>query len=182
MRILLGRLYSLERFVDHFGQLDRHHGERRGGQATVSPMTEAALPPRLNSIVQMFRSAPKPLRLQALLEYSKKLPELPARYAEHPELLQPVPECTSPFFLMTEVASDQVQLFFKVPPEAPTVRGYAGILKEGLDGATPQEVLALPDTFYLDMGLGELITPMRLRGMGAILGRLKGQLREQIGA
>ncbi|GGN38347.1 SufE family protein [Deinococcus daejeonensis] len=144
-------------------------------------MTDAApaLPEKLQSIVTMFRSAPKPLRLQALLEYSKKLPGLPEKYLEHPEFLQPVPECTSPFFLVTEQDEQGgMHLYFKVPEEAPTVRGYAGILHEALDGAQPEEILSVPDQFYMDMGLTELITPMRLRGMGAILMRLKNDVRE----
>lgn len=144
-------------------------------------MTDAApaLPEKLQSIVSMFRSAPKPLRLQALLEYSKKLPGLPEKYLEHPEFLQPVPECTSPFFLVTEQDEQGgMHLYFKVPEEAPTVRGYAGILHEALDGAQPEEILSVPDQFYMDMGLTELITPMRLRGMGAILMRLKNDVRD----
>jgi len=141
--------------------------------------TPAALPEKLAAIAQMFKSAPKPLRLQALLEYSKKLPPVPDKYLEHPEFMQPVPECASPFFLVTEQADDHVRMFFKVPEEAPTVRGYAGILTEGLQGATPEEILNVPDQFYMEMGLSELITPMRLRGMGAILHRLKAAVREQ---
>ncbi|GGK24102.1 cysteine desufuration protein SufE [Deinococcus malanensis] len=139
----------------------------------------APLPEKLQSIVTMFRSAPKALRLQALLEYSRKLPALPEKYVEHPEFLQPVPECTSPFFLVTE-RDDQggMNLFFKVPEEAPTVRGYAGILHEALSGEDPDTILSVPDSFYLDMGLTELITPMRLRGMGAILKRLKSDVQE----
>ena len=119
------------------------------------------------------------MRLQALLEYSKKLPPLPKKYEEHPEFLQPVPECTSPFFLVTE-KDDQggVHLYFKVPEEAPTVRGYASILHEALDGESPETILSVPDQFYMDMGLTELITPMRLRGMGAILMRLKRAVQE----
>ncbi|ACO46931.1 SufE family protein [Deinococcus deserti] len=137
------------------------------------------LPEKLQSIVTMFRSAPKALRLQALLEYSRKLPALPEKYVEHPEFMQPVPECTSPFFLVTE-RDDQggMNLFFKVPEEAPTVRGYAGILHEALSGEAPETILSVPDSFYLDMGLTELITPMRLRGMGAILKRLKSDVQE----
>lgn len=126
----------------------------------------------------MFKSAPKGMRLQALLDYSKRLPALPEKYAEHPEFMQPVPECTSPFFLVTETEGEQVKMYFKVPEEAPTVRGYAGILSEALQGASRQEILNIPDQFYMDMGLSELITPMRLRGMGAILMRLKGALRD----
>ncbi|MFK7601231.1 SufE family protein [Deinococcus sp. SM5_A1] len=139
----------------------------------------AVLPDKLQGIVSMFKSAPKSLRLQALLEYSRKLPPLPAKYVEHPEFMQPVPECTSPFFLVTEQdGSGGVNMYFKVPEEAPTVRGYAGILHEALDGASPETILNIPDDFYMNMGLSELITPMRLRGMGAILMRLKNVVRE----
>lgn len=154
----------------------------RGGYS--DSMTDAsnasapALPDKLQSIVSLFKSAPKPLRLQALLEYSKKLPALPEKYVEHPEFMQPVPECTSPFFLVTEQDGGGVKLHFKVPEEAPTVRGYAGILHEALDGESPETILNVPDDFYLNMGLTELITPMRLRGMGAILKRLKSDVRE----
>ena len=145
----------------------------------MSDSAPAPLPEKLQSIVSMFRSAPKALRLQALLEYSKKLPGLPEKYVEHPEFLQPVPECTSPFFLVTERDdAGGVNMYFKVPEEAPTVRGYAGILHEALSGATADEILSVPDQFYMDMGLTELITPMRLRGMGAILMRLKNDVRE----
>ncbi len=146
---------------------------------TSDPASNAALPDKLQGIVSMFKSAPKSLRLQALLEYSRKLPPLPEKYVEHPEFMQPVPECTSPFFLVTEQEADGgVHLHFKVPEEAPTVRGYAGILHEALDGASPETILSVPDNFYMDMGLSELITPMRLRGMGAILMRLKNVVRE----
>ena len=144
-------------------------------------MTDAQtghLPAKLADIVKMFQSMPKAMRLQALLDYSKKLPEPPQEYLDHPEFMKPVPECTSPFFLITEREGDGVKLYFKVPPEAPTVRGYAGILKQALDGESAETILNVPDQFYMDMGLSELITPMRMRGMGAILMRLKNELRE----
>lgn len=150
--------------------------------ATVSPMTapatEGQMPPKLQQTVEMFRAMPKAMRLQALLDYAKRLPEPPQRYEEHPEFMQPVPECTSPFFLVTEQDGEGVQMFFKVPPEAPTIRGYAGILREALDGESAETILSVPDQFYMDMGLNELITPMRMRGMGAILQRLKASVRE----
>jgi cysteine desulfuration protein SufE len=137
--------------------------------------------PALQRIVDLFGSAPKDLRLQALLEYSRKVPPLPDRYADHPELLEQVPECQTPFFLATEVDPEhRVHLHFQVPAEAPTTRGFAGILYSGLEGATAEEVLETPDDFYMKMGLGEAISSLRLRGMGAILGRLKRQVKVQV--
>ena len=139
--------------------------------------------PPLQRIVDLFASAPKDLRVQALLEYSRKVPPLPPRYADHPELLEPVPECQTPFFLASEVDDDErVNLHFQVPAESPTTRGFAGILHSGLNGAKADEVLATPNDFYVEMGLGEAISALRLRGMGAILARLKRQVRQQLEA
>ena len=136
-------------------------------------------PHKLQTIVQTFQSAPKQLRLQLLLEYSKKVPPLPESLADSD--LERVHECQTPFFIATEVENDHVHFFFDAPPEAPTTRGFAGVLFEGLNGLSPDEVLATPDNFYEDLKLGEVISPLRLRGMTAIMGRLKRQVREQTG-
>ena len=144
-------------------------------------MAPTATSPRLQHIVDLFAGAPKELRLQALLEYSRKVPPLPAELAANREALEQVPECQTPFFLAVEVGDDRrVTLHFDVPDEAPTTRGFAGILQSGLDGATADEVLATPDDFYTRMGLSEAISSLRLRGMGAILARLKRQVAEQV--
>ena len=130
---------------------------------------------RLERIVGMFAAVPKGVRLEALLDYSRRLPELPGRLASRPELLEVVPECQSPFALIAERDGDVVRLHFRVPPEAPTVRGFAGILHEALDGASADEILAVPDDFYQRMGLREAVSSQRLNGMAAILGRIKLQ-------
>jgi cysteine desulfuration protein SufE len=131
---------------------------------------------RLDRIVDMFADAPKDVRLHALLDYSRRLPELPDRLAERPELFEVVPECQSPFALIVEQDDDAVHLFFRVPAEAPTVRGYASILHEALDGAPAHEILNVPDDFYLRMGLREAVSSQRLNGMAAILRRVKAQV------
>jgi cysteine desulfuration protein SufE len=141
-------------------------------------MTDSATPAaeRLNRIVEMFAAVPKNVRLEALLDYSRRLPPLPDRLTDHPELFVVVPECQSPFSLIVEQDGDVVRLFFRVPPEAPTVRGYAGILHEALDGAPANEILDVPDDFYVKMGLQEAVSSQRLNGMAAILRRIKAQV------
>lgn len=141
------------------------------------------LPERLQEIVDQFAGGSKRLRTQGLLQYGDRLPELPDRLREDGDRLEQVHECQTPFFLHTEVEPDgTVRLFFDAPPEAPTVRGYAGILHAGLDGCTAEEILAVPDEFYRDMGLEEVVSSLRLRGMGAIVARLKRQVRERAAA
>lgn len=139
-----------------------------------------ASPPKLQRIVELFAGAPKDLRLEALLEYSRKLPPLPPHLEGKQGAMEQVEECQTPFFLSTEVDdAGRVAVWFDCPPQAPTTRGFAGILAEGLNGATAEEVLAVPNDFYSQMGLDEAISTLRLRGMGAILGHLKRQVREQ---
>ena len=139
------------------------------------------LPAKLQRIVDLFAAAPREVKLQALLDYSNRLPPLPPELADHPERLEKVPECQSPFFLAAEVTPEGgVVLHFEAPREAPTTRGYAGILSEGLAGATADEVLAVPGDFYMDMGLEEVVSPLRMRGMDAILARTKRQIATQL--
>ncbi len=140
-----------------------------------------SLPPRLEKIVDRFGRAPRELRVQALLQHAKKVPDLPDEFQDDRSALEQVHECQTPFFLATRVDDEgRVHLFFDAPKESPTVRGFAGILREGLEGEPWEDVVAVPDDFYSGMGLGEVVSPLRLRGMGAILNRLKRQVREQV--
>jgi cysteine desulfuration protein SufE len=140
-----------------------------------------AIPENLKKIVDRFAAAPRELRGQALLGFARRVPPLPPELADHPERLQRVHECQTPFFLATEVdEGGHVHLFFDCPPETPTVRGFAGILREGLEGEHYGDVLNVPPAFYTDMGLGEVVSPLRLRGMGAILAALKRQIEGQV--
>ena len=140
-------------------------------------MSTNTLPAALAEIVDDFQALTEPDRLQLLLEFSRGLPALPDRLLDHPELLEQVVECQSPLFLTIEQEKNPdgvaYRLFFKAPPEAPTTRGFAGVLHEGLDGLTAAEILAVPDDMPELLGLTRAITPLRMRGMTAMLGRIK---------
>lgn len=143
------------------------------------------LPGGLQEIADDFAAMPGQERLQLLLEFSQELPDLPDRYTDHPELLEPVPECQSPIFLVTEVDDDAeltVHLHFSAPPEAPTTRGFAGILHDGLDGRPAATVLAVPAELPLRLSLEEQVSPLRLRGMSGMLSRIQRQVQQKAGA
>jgi cysteine desulfuration protein SufE len=72
-----------------------------------------------------------------------------------------------------------VSTFFSAPEEAPTTRGFAGILHELLNLRSVEEVLAFSEDFPDTLGLAEAVSPLRLRGMRAMLHRLKRQVREK---
>lgn len=138
------------------------------------------IPVGLREIIDDFASLDGQEKLQLLLEFAENLPALPERYSTHPELLEPVPECQSPVFLITEIdrsgSTPVARLFFTAPPEAPTTRGFAGILREGLDGLPVDEVLAVPAEFAMILPVADVVSPLRLRGLSAMLSRVQRQL------
>jgi len=134
-------------------------------------------PPALQTIVDEFQSAEPRDRLEYLLEYATDLPDLPERLHSLRSSMEQVHECQSPVFLHTELDNDHVHFYFDIPVEAPTVRGYASVLAAGLNGAAPDDVLATPDDVYILLGLHEAITPQRLRGLHALMGYMKRQVR-----
>jgi cysteine desulfuration protein SufE len=58
------------------------------------------------------------------------------------------------------------------------VRGFAGILFEGLNGASPEAIAAVPSDLYQRLGLHKVLSPLRLRGLTALLSRMKRNAQE----
>lgn len=144
-------------------------------------MTTEALPATLAEIVDDFASAQPRDRLELLLEYAYSLPPLPEPYASHPERLEPVPECQSPLFVAAEVDDERrVHLFMDAPAESPTTRGFAGIFHAALDGLPADEVLAVPGDVTVRLALAEVVSPLRLRGASALLGRIQQQVAAKV--
>ena len=143
----------------------------------------STMPQSLEEIVEEFTEVAEAQRLELLLEFSRELPALPERLANHPELFEQVVECQSPLFLVAEVSDDQqrtTRLHFSAPPEAPTTRGFASVLAAGLDGCAATEILAVPEDMPQQLGLSRALSPLRMRGMSAMLARIKRQVNEQL--
>ncbi|WP_276009883.1 MULTISPECIES: SufE family protein [Mycolicibacterium] len=134
------------------------------------------MPAALAEVVSDFAEVQGQDKLRLLLEFADDLPPLPAGLEQ--AAMEPVPECQSPLFLHVDASDrEHVRLYFSAPAEAPTTRGFASILATGLDELPAEEILAVPDDFYSDLGLAALISPLRLRGMSAMLARIKKRLR-----
>jgi cysteine desulfuration protein SufE len=79
----------------------------------------------------------------------------------------------TPVYVKSIMEDSGMCFYFEVPQESPTVRGFASIMAQGVNGSTPQEVLAIPNDFFLDMGLESILTMQRLNGFAAILAHMK---------
>jgi cysteine desulfuration protein SufE len=136
-----------------------------------------SLPAPLAEVVSDFAEVQGQDKLRLLLEFADELPDLPDDLAE--AAMEPVPECQSPLFLHVDAHDrNRVRLYFSAPAEAPTTRGFASILAAGLDEQSAADILAVPEDFYSELGLAALISPLRLRGMSAMLARIKRRLRD----
>ena len=137
--------------------------------------------PEAHEIVEAFQEVPANLRLELLLEYADALPQLPERYADHPELLERVEECQSPVYLFVELDEDsKVNVFLTAPDEAPTTKGFASLLQRCLNQENAQTVLDFDESFVDDLGITELVSPLRIRGLHGMLARIKRQVKEKL--
>lgn len=142
-----------------------------------------ALPATLASIRDDFLSVDRPTQLEILLELSESLPEVPERYRDQIDKMERVEECQSPVYIVTELHPDHtVEVIAEAPPTAPTTRGFASILVQGLSGQTAEAILEVPSDYPLTLGLTEAVSPLRIRGMSGMLSRIQRQVREALSA
>lgn len=131
------------------------------------------LPKRLQEIVADFGECQGQEKLEFLLEFAENLPPLPERLQGKQATMDQVHECITPIFIHAELDDGRIMYYFDVPPEGPTVRGYAEIMRQGVNGMLPAAVLKIPNEFYLQMGLQKVLSGQRLNGISAILAHMK---------
>jgi cysteine desulfuration protein SufE len=133
-------------------------------------------PPPLRAIIEDFRSMEPRERLESLLDFAMSMPDLPGFLHDARDQMEQVHECQTPIFVFADIEDSGVQVYIDVPKESPTVRGYAAIVQEGLESATPDTVLQTPDDIHYLLGLHEAISPQRLRGLHVLMAYLKRQV------
>lgn len=123
---------------------------------------------------QRFRMLSREMRLQLLLQYAKKFPDLPAELREARDAgLNRVAECQTPLFLWVSVQDGVVNLIADAPANAPTVRGFMGFLMEAVNGERAEDVRELPDDLLDQMGMGEVLGVLRTQGLRSVIQRVK---------
>ncbi|NJL05136.1 MAG: SufE family protein [Chloroflexaceae bacterium] len=131
------------------------------------------VPPRLQALIGAMHDLDGREKLESLLDHADELPPLPDGIAtRHDDMLQ-IHECITPVFVHAELQNGRMQFYFDAPPEGPTMRGYASILLKGLNGETPETILAVPNDIYYQMGLHRVLSPQRLNGVAAVLAYMK---------
>lgn len=135
--------------------------------------------PTIDDIALTLQSVDEQVRLEVLLDYSRKLPELPPALAEAADADDAlVPECMTPVWMWIVPDGETVRLHIRVAEEAPTVKGILSIVVHAYDGATPSQLASVPQNLIGELGLGKLVRMNRAVGINAILGRIRRRAKE----
>lgn len=132
---------------------------------------------RLDEVATEFADLEPRERLELLLDFAERLPHLPPELqAERDAGEHRVHECMTPVYLWVLPENGHVRVHGDVAPEAPTVKGFVGILAEAFSGVTPAEVLEVPPDVIHRLGLVEALGMVRMRGMSAIFNRIRAEV------
>ena len=131
------------------------------------------IPARLMEIINEFEQSEGREKIELLLQYSDLMPILPEHIQGQHDAMDFVEECMTPVYVTAEKDENALHFYFDVPAESPTVRGFAAIMAIGCDGTLPEQILKIPNDFYLLMGLDHVLTMQRLNGITAILAHMK---------
>jgi len=165
-------------------------GVQTANQEFLAPRGEPryprGVPPALQSIAALFAGRSESERRELLLHYAGGAGRHTPRPDEHyavSDLRHDDAECADVVGVYLRAAGDG-RCHFRVAmgPEVQTLtRALAAILCEGLDGATPAEVLALPEAIVEDFA-GAVLLRLRSRTVYYILRRMKEAAGKTVGS
>lgn len=131
------------------------------------------IPQALADIIETFQFSDRQEKMDLLLEFAEKLRPIPQDLIQGAGEPEAVPECMTPVSVFVEKGIQGLRFYFEIPPESPTIRGFAAIVQQGLWDVSAEEILAIPQDFFLPMGLHQILTPQRMNGLIAIMAHVK---------
>ena len=139
------------------------------------------MPTDLNEIITEFAELDPRERLEMLLDYCENLPPLPDELeAQRLAGEHRIHECQTPVFMWIKLVEGKIDFQAWVAPEAPTVKGFVGILRDALHGQPPEVALSAPSDLLKQLGLDVALGMTRSRGLSAILFYLRKQVERAV--
>ena len=133
----------------------------------------SAIPPSIDRVLRLFRSMERAEKMQALVQYSRKLEPLPERFRDLDRTSFTVPECQTRVDIIPELVDGK--LYFHADlnvRQSPTIAAVLAIVFGAVNGQPPSATLAIPSDFVRTLmesiGLGA-----REVGLNSMIGRLK---------
>jgi len=139
----------------------------------MSDAISPAIPPSIDRVLRLFRSMGREEKMQALVQYSKKLEPLPERFRDLDRADFTVPECQTRVDIIPEVIDGKMYFHADLNArQSPTIAAVLAIIFGAVNGQPPSTTLAIPSDFVRTLmesiGLGA-----REVGLNAMVTRLK---------
>jgi cysteine desulfuration protein SufE len=139
-------------------------------------MQEAAalpLPPAIDRVLRLFRSMGREEKMQALVQYSKKLEPFPERFRDLDRAAFNIPECQTRVDIIPEMRDGKMHFYADLDVrQSPTIAAVLAIVFSAVNDQPPESTLAIPGDFVRTLmesiGLGA-----REPGLNAMITRLK---------
>jgi len=142
--------------------------------APVAP----SIPQSIERVLRLFRSMGREEKMQALVQYSKKLEPLPERFRDLDRGAFTIPECMTRVDIIPELRDGKIHFYADLNlRESPTIAAVLAIVFAAVNDQPPSTTLAIPSDFVRilmeSIGLGA-----REPGLNAMITRLKRYARE----
>ena len=137
-----------------------------------------SIPPSIDRVLKLFRSMGREEKMQALVQYSRKLEPLPQRFKELDRGAFTVPECMTRVDIIPEFRDGKIHFYADLNlRESPTIAAVLAIIFSAVNDQPPSTTLGIPQDFVRTLmesiGLGA-----REPGLNAMITRLKRYARD----
>jgi cysteine desulfuration protein SufE len=138
----------------------------------------SSIPPSIDRVLKLFRSMGREEKMQALVQYSKKLEPLPERFKDLDRGAFTIPECMTRVDIIPEMRDGKLHFYADLNiRESPTIAAVLAIIFAAVNGQPPSTTLGIPQDFVRvlmeSIGLGT-----REPGLNAMVTRLKRYARD----
>ncbi len=138
----------------------------------------SGIPPSIDRVLKLFRSMGREEKMQALVQYSKKLEPLPERFKDIDRGAFTIPECMTRVDIIPEVQDGKLHFYADLNVrQSPTIAAVLAIIFAAVNGQPPSTTLGIPPDFVRvlmeSIGLGA-----REPGLNAMVTRLKRYARD----
>jgi cysteine desulfuration protein SufE len=139
---------------------------------------KASIPPSIERVLKLFRSMGREEKMQALVQYSRKLEPFPDRFKDLDRGAFNIPECMTRVDIIPEMRDGKIHFYADLNVrESPTIAAVLAIIFAAVNGQPPSTTLGIPRDFVRilmeSIGLGA-----REPGLNAMVTRLKRYARD----
>lgn len=131
------------------------------------------IPEGIERVLRMFRAMERADKMQALVQYSRKLEPVPERYRDVDRSAFTIPECQTRVDIFPEVHEGKMHFYADVNVrQSPTIAAVLAIVFGAVNDQSPAVTLGIPADFVRTLmeGMG---LHAREVGLNAMIARLK---------